>query len=133
MLDKRDQSTNHGPRVQIDGKSTVHGNVVAAGTIQDSFNHVAQSNADNDLKQKLQLLCSQIDDLVKRLPAEKQKEVEQDLSGFVTEVTKDAPRRKWYELSAEGLIDAAKACAGVASPVIATVKQILGLLAPPLS
>jgi hypothetical protein len=119
--------------VQIDGKSTVHGNVVAAGTIQDSFNHVAQSNADNDLKQKLQLLCSQIDDLVKRLPAEKQKEVEQDLSGFVTEVTKDAPRRKWYELSAEGLIDAAKACAGVAPPVIATVKQILGLLAPPLS
>jgi hypothetical protein len=63
-----------------------------------------------------------------RLPEKKRADVAQDLSNLVTEVTKEAPRRKWYELSAEGLIEAAKACAGMASPVIQTVKTVLALL-----
>ena len=68
--------------------------------------------------------------MVKELSNEKQKEVGQDLSSFVAEVTKESPRRKWYELSAEGLIEAAKACAGMASPIIATVQEVLKLLSP---
>jgi hypothetical protein len=126
MIDKRDQSVTHGHRVQVGDHNT--GQVVVATTIQDSFNHISRSNATEKMKKKLELLCSQVQDLMKDLPNEKQKDVGQDLSNFVTEATKESPRRKWYELSSEGLIDAAKACAGMASPVIKTVKEILSLI-----
>ncbi|SFF08576.1 hypothetical protein [Nitrosomonas sp. Nm166] len=128
MIDKRDQSITHGPKVQLGDSNVFHGDFAIATTIQDSFNQIAQSSANDDLKQKLELLCSQVQDLTKMLPAEKQKEMAQDLSSFVAEATKETPRRKWYELNAEGLIEAAKACAGLASPVIATVKEVLALL-----
>ena len=128
MVDKRDQSVTHGHKVQMGNSNLFHGNFVIGTTIQDSFNQIAQSNADEDIKQKLELLCSQVQELIKTLPVEKQKEVTQDLSSFVAETTKETPRRKWYELSGEGLMEAAKACAGLTSPVIATVKDILAFL-----
>lgn len=128
MIDKRDQSVTHGHKVEVGDSNVFRGNFVVGTTIQDSFNQVAKSSANDELRQKLELLCSQVQDLAQNLPAEKQKDVSQDLSSFVAEVTKETPRPKWYELSAEGLLDAAKACAGTASPVIATVKEILALL-----
>ncbi len=130
MVDKRDQSVTHGHRVQI-GDNNAIGSLITASTVQDSFNHVQQSEADAELKVALLRLCAQVDELLKAVPGEKRKEVEQDLSSLVTEATKDAPRKKWYELSASGLVEAAKACAGVASPVISSVKAVLALLAGP--
>ena len=35
----------------------------------------------------------------------------------------------WYELSAEGLVEAATTVAQIGAPIAATVKTILGLLA----
>ena len=129
MIDKRDQSVTHGHRVSTGAGSVIHGNMIVASTIQDSFNTVAQSDAEPTLKAELERLCTQVNQMLAQLPEEKKQETVQDLNSFVTEATKEAPRRKWYELSAEGLIEAAKACAGVASPVISTVQKILTLLA----
>jgi hypothetical protein len=129
MIDKRDQSVTHGHRVSVGAGTTIQGNFIVAAEIHDSFNQVQQSSASQELKEKLGLLCQQIEEMAKLLPEGKQKEVSQDLSSFVAEATKEAPRKKWYELSAEGLIEAAKACAGMASPVIATVKDVVALLA----
>jgi hypothetical protein len=104
-----------------------HGNFVV-GHIQNSFNQISDSNAAPDVRRKLELLCTQVSDMVKNLSEEKQKEISQDLSSFIAEATKPEPRRKWFELSAEGLLAAAKACAGIASPVISTVKEVLALV-----
>jgi len=128
MIDNRDQSVIHGHKVEIGNDNNFNGNFVIASSIQDSFNQVAKAEIEDDLKQKLDLLCTQVQDMVKVMSPEKQKEISQDLSTFVTEATKDKPRRNWYELSANGLIEAAKACAGIASPVISTVKSIITFL-----
>ena len=85
------------------------------GSIQDSFNH-AQQASDKDLRINLESLCKQVEQLSQTMPRDVADQVTQDLSTFVMEVTKEQPRRKWYELSAEGLIEAAKSCAGMASP-----------------
>lgn len=129
MIDKRDQSVTRGHRVSVGPGTTISENLIVATKINDSFNKVQQSSANHELKDKLELLCKQIEEMTKQLPEVKQKEVSQDLSNFVAEATKEAPRKKWYELSAEGLIEAAKACAGIASPVITTVTDIVALLA----
>jgi hypothetical protein len=128
MIDKRDQSVTHGHRVHVGDRNA--GQIVVGTTIQDSFNRAAQSNATDELKKKVELLCSQVQVLSETLPSRKQHEIAQDLSTLVTEATKESPRRPWYELSANGLIEAAKACAGLSSPIIATVKEILSLLSP---
>ncbi len=114
--------------ISIGGGATVHGNTIAGSTIQNSFNTVAQSDTEPALKTELERLCQQVEQMLPQLPEEKKQEAAQDLDSFVKEATKDTPRKKWYELSAEGLIEAATACAGMAAPVTATIKSILALL-----
>ncbi|WP_446011798.1 COR domain-containing protein [Candidatus Electrothrix sp.] len=122
-----DQAAKNDNSVSIHG-STIGGNVISNATIQNSFNTVAQSAAEPALKAELERLCQQVEQMLPELPEEKREEAAQDLDSLVKEATKETPRRKWYELSAEGLIEAAKACAGMATPVTATIKGILALL-----
>ena len=129
MIDKRDQSTTYGHRVKIGNNNS--GNLVLGDAIQHSFNRADELTDNDKLKETLKQLCTQVQELTKSLPPAKQAEVEQDLASLVAEATKETPRQKWYELSADGLIEAAKACAGMASPVISTVKSILALLSAP--
>jgi hypothetical protein len=124
----RGRTIVNGPNVKITGDNVFDGPFVVATTVQDSFNKISQSAASEGVNKRLELLCSYVDDLAKTLSIEKQKEITRDLSNFVDELTKEAPRRKWYELSAEGLVDAAKACAGLASPIVSTVKEVLALV-----
>jgi hypothetical protein len=128
LVDKRDQSVTHGHRVSVGSSATFHGDFVVATSIQDSFNK-AQSASDPALRDLLQNLCKQVEQLLSQIPPETRKSVSQDLSTFVAEASSDKPRRQWYELSANGLIEAAKACAGMASPIVTTVKTVLSLLA----
>lgn len=127
MIDKRDQSITHGHRVELGNNNSVE-NLVVGTTIQDSFNQVNKLAGNDKLKETLELLCTQVQELTKSLTPAKKAEVEQDLASLVAEATKETPRQKWYELSASGLTEAAKACAGIASPVISTVKSVLALL-----
>jgi hypothetical protein len=103
-------------------------NVTAARTIQDSFNRVASSNANPQLRDALQDLHKGVAEMAKKLPAEKQIEVSKDLETLSAEAISQSPRRKWYELSADGLLEAAKAVGEIAAPVVTTVKTVLGLL-----
>lgn len=103
-------------------------NQVAANTITNAFNTVAQSSAPQELKVELEKLNQAVTEMVKALPDEKQREVAQDLKTFTDEATSQSPRRKWYELSAEGLVEAAKAVGEVAIPVVTATKAVLSLL-----
>jgi hypothetical protein len=103
-------------------------NQVAADTISNAFNKVSQSSASEELKVELEKLNKAVTEMVKLLPEEKQREVAQDLKTLTDEATSSSPRKKWYELSAEGLIGAAKAVGEIATPVITTAKAVLALL-----
>ena len=123
------ETSKHDNSVSIQN-SSIGGNVFSNSPIQNSFNTVTQSAAEPNLKAELKRLCQHVEQMLTQLPEEKKQEVVQDLDSFVKEATKEAPRRKWYELSAEGLIEAAKSCAGMAAPVTSAVKSILDLLKP---
>lgn len=129
MVDKLDQSVTHGHRVDVGPGAVISGNFVVATTIADSFKTViAEAKGTSELREELARLCSQMDGLMPALAEDKRTEVKKDMETFVTEATKAEPRRKWYELSAEGLIDAAKACGELALPIIATVQRIVSML-----
>lgn len=128
-IDQRDQSTTYGHRVSVAEGSTFNGDFVIASSIQNSFNKASDARS-SELQSHLEQLCRDVETLARTLPKDTANQLSQDLSTFVSEASKPQPRRKWYELSAEGLIDAAKACAGAASPIIKTVEGIVTLLAP---
>lgn len=104
-------------------------NQVAADTINNSFNKIAKSDAPDELKQHLQKLNEAVKEMIQRLPETQQKQAAQDLQTLTDEALSKEPRRKWYELSAEGLIEAAKTVGEIAGPVITAAQAVLAFLA----
>ncbi|WP_417910826.1 COR domain-containing protein [Candidatus Electronema sp. PJ] len=123
-----DQPAKNDNSVSIQGSTVTSSNIITAPTIQNSFNTVAQSAAEPALKSELERLCQQVEQMLTQLPEEKKGNVTKDLDDLVKETTKKEPEKRRYQFSAEGLIEAAKACAGMTAPVTATVKGILDLL-----
>lgn len=113
------------------GNVTVSGdfNQVTAATIQGSFNKVASSDAGAELREKLNALAVQVANLARQLPPADAEHVSKDLESLTSEALSKAPRQKWYELSADGLLEAAKTVAGMAEPVTQAVKAVLALIA----
>lgn len=111
------------------GDGTVfHGDFVVAKNIEDSFNKAQESQVVDELREKLKELSSLIAKLCEQLPEERAEEVARDLHSFVNEATGKKPRKKWYELSAKGLIEAAKTVVSISGPIVTTVKTVLSLL-----
>lgn len=104
-------------------------NQVAADTINNSFNKIAKSDAPDELKEHLEKLNAAVKEMIQRLPEMQQKQAAQDVQTLTDEALSEKPRRKWYELSAEGLIEAAKTVGEIATPVITAAKAVLAFLA----
>ncbi|TDF84396.1 hypothetical protein [Pseudomonas sp. H9] len=104
-------------------------NVITAETINNSFNKVQASQASSDLKEALKEAITQVVELAKKLPQEQAQTVLKDLDAFTGEATSAKPRKAWYELSAKGILDAAKTVAALAGPVTTAVTAVLALLA----
>ncbi len=103
-------------------------NLVTAQNIQDSFNKAADAPVA-ELKERLQELALEVANLVKQLPPDEAESVSRDLSALSTEAVAKKPRKKWYDLSAEGILEAAKTVAELTGPVSTAVKAVLALLA----
>lgn len=105
-------------------------NQVIARDINNSFNRVQNSeNASDELKEKFAELNKQIEELLPKLSEADQKKVSKNLDILTNEAAEEKPDKKWYELSADGLIEAAKTVAEMSGPIITTVKAILAILA----
>jgi len=118
-----------GEQVIIKGNTIYNGNLVVAKTIQNSFNTLQDSSANDELRAQLEELHTAVGAMAEKLDPKKAEEVARDLESLTKEATAAEPRRKWYEFSGEGLIEAAKAVADVGPKVIALVGTIVKMLA----
>jgi hypothetical protein len=105
-------------------------NLVTATNIQNSFNKAANAGVDAELKEKLKAVAVEVANLAKKLPPEDAEKVSKDLETLTSEAVSKKPRKEWYELSAKGIVEAAKTVAELAAPVTTAVKAVLALLAP---
>jgi hypothetical protein len=104
-------------------------NLVTATNIQNSFNKAANAEVDARVKDRLRELALQVANLANQLPSEDAERVSKDLEALTSEAVSKKPRKEWYELSAKGIIEAAKAVAAMAGPVGVAVKAVIDLLA----
>lgn len=109
--------------------STIHGSVVAAESIQDSFNVIEKAPIKDDLKEQLKQLAQSVQVMVQALPKEQAEEVADDMKRLAEEATKPAPNKKWYSVSIEGLTKAAENLGKVGEPVVKLAAKVLALLA----
>lgn len=106
----------------------ISGDFVVANTIQSSFNKISSSDVSQALKKELKELSEAVAEMCNHLPQDKAREAVRDLETLTNEAVSEKPRRRWYELSAKGLIEAAKVAGQVAAPVIAIVNSLLMIL-----
>ncbi len=113
----------------VEGSNIVSGdNNVTTQRIQDSFNKAEAADIQAELKETLKLLAEAVAAMNKQLPEEQASEVADDLEKLVEEVTKPKPNKKWYSVSIDGLIQAAKNLDELGQPVINLSKKVLSLL-----
>lgn len=104
-------------------------NLVTAANIRNSFNKVASADAKPDLKAKLQELNVQVAELAKRLPEEEAEQVSTDLQTLTSEALSKAPRKSIFDITSQGLLEAAKTVAELTGPIATAVKGVLAILA----
>jgi len=95
-----------------DHSINIGGDVINAQVGQTLINctNMVQQQAPGKKKDLLEQLQKEVDELIKRLPADKRAEapqVAENLEAAIKQATKEKPDRKWYSVSAEGLLEAA--------------------------
>jgi hypothetical protein len=115
--------------IKLGDNNVLHGDLVVAQRIQESFNQVAQSDADAELKRQLQALSTAVAEMATRLPTDEARKAARDLDTLAAEALSPEPRKAWYELAAQGLTQTALQvgeAAGVVTKLVRTVLTLLG-------
>jgi hypothetical protein len=126
---KGDVGYGYKQEIKVGDHATFYGDIVAGDYIRDSYNRAAESDKSEELKELLKELALAVGNLTGELAEEKAKEVADDLETFTKEAVRENPRRKWWELSAEGIKEAAQSVGEVGKTVLDLLARLLPLLA----
>jgi hypothetical protein len=107
-----------------DGTIFHNSNFVVAKKIEDSFNKAASSEVSDELRDLLKELASAVGKMSEELSAEEAEQAARDLETLTAEATSSKPRRQWWQLSIEGLEQAAKNVGKVGVPVLTLAVKI---------
>ncbi len=120
--------------MNIDGHSTnIGGSVINSQVGQTLTNctNMVQQQAPGERKSLLEALNREVQQLLSSLPEDKKDEapqVAENLEMLVKQATSEKPNRKWYSVSAEGLLDAATWAKDFSSKIGGTVLKLGKLL-----
>lgn len=115
--------------IEVGDSAQISAPLVIADSIENSFNALAKSSLSDETKILLEQLLRAVNETNKQANPEMFETAESmalDAESLVKEATSAKPRRKWYEVSIEGLKQAAINLGEVASPVL----EIVGKLSP---
>jgi GTPase SAR1 family protein len=112
---------------KIEG-AIIHGSVVAAESIKDSFNIIEKSNVQDDLKEQLKQLAEAVGAMTKEMPKEQAEKAADYMKRLSEEATKEKPDSEWYSLSIDGLIKAAQNLGKVGDAVIELAGKVRKIL-----
>ena len=117
--------------INIGEGATISAPIVIADTIEKSFNTLAKSEIDDKVKTLLDQLLKAVNEINKKVSGDKSAEAEtmaRDVEALVKEATSSKPRRKWYEVTLDGLKQTATTIGEIAGPVLDIVNKLRPLL-----
>lgn len=93
--------------VTIGNGNTIH-NLVVAEKIENSFNSLQESKASDEVKTLLQQLLTEITNLNGKVPEQVIQTIADEADTLIAESSRETPRKKYYEASLSGILEAAK-------------------------
>lgn len=118
----------HTKTINIGSGSTINAPVTIADHLERSFNTLQQAHDNRELTELMRQLLQQIAQAAEAAPDEVGA-MASDAEVLSKEIASGNPRRKWYELSLQGIKDAAEALGEVGKPILETAGKLLPLLA----
>lgn len=115
----------------VGGNISISAPITIADNIENSFNQLAKADMKDDIKSLLEELLvkiSEVNKIVSLENSEVAQEMARSAEDLVREATSEKPRKKWYELSIEGLKEAAESIGSIADPVLSVVGKIAMIL-----
>ena len=109
-------------------ESTIHGSIVAAKSIKDSFNVIEKANIQDDLKEQLKQLAEAVETMTKKMPKEQAEKAADYMKRLSEEATKEKPNSEWYSVSINGLTKAAQNLGKVGDAVIELAGKVRKIL-----
>ena len=115
--------------VLADRSINIGGNVINSivGQTLTNCTNMVQQQAPGERKDLLEKLTLDVKTLIERLPKAKTDEAPQiveNLEMIVKQATSEKPNRKWYALSAEGLLEAAKWVRDFSADIGGTIQNL---------
>jgi len=114
--------------ITIGNNNTITAPVFIADSIEDSFYTIEASSTDSEIKNLISTLLEQISEVASQTPEKTATDLADNAKSLSGEITREKPRRKRYELSIEGLQEAAGAIGEIGKPIIETTEKLLPLL-----
>lgn len=97
--------------------------------LTDTFDKIdSNSCVQRDLQALLKKLAVDVDKMMEDLPEEQAGQVKCAFQALISQATSKKPERAWWELSVNGLNDAAKALGGVGLSVLKNLDQLVSVL-----
>lgn len=91
---------------------------------------LSQSSAPAEVQELVKTLTKQIEELANKIDPATTQQMGSDVETLSKEIASAKPRRKWYEVSLEGLKEAAEAVGELGKPILQTIKALSPLLLP---
>lgn len=109
------------------------GNIVNVAEYMSNVTNTVNNNlAESDADEQVKTLIKQLSEEIKRVASEadpsQTKKMGKNLEALSKEVASDEPERRWYEVSLEGIKEAAQAVGAIATPIIGIVGKLSALL-----
>jgi len=104
--------------------------------VMQNCTNMIQQQALGEKRQLLDQLKGEVQKLLEELPAAKQEDASQvtdNLELLVKQATASKPNRKWYQVSAEGLLEASKWVKDFSGNIGGTIGQLGKLIWPDFS
>lgn len=132
-ISKKEETVKQEKVIKIGDKASISAPIVIADTIENSFNTLMESTVDDGIKTLLDQLLREVTEVNKEMPQDKVDEAEmmaRDAEALVKEATSSKPRRRWYEVSLDGLKEAAISIGEIAIPILNILSKLRPLLLP---
>jgi hypothetical protein len=112
----------------VEDRINLHHGFLGSIKIKESFNKADSADLSDSLKELLKLLAITVGRMIEPLPKKQAEQVANDLQILINEATSEMPRRKWWELSVQGIKEAAKKNGQDSISVLATLDSIIPIL-----
>lgn len=91
-------------------------------------NNLTESNTTDDIKELIEQLSQEIKKVSLEADPSQIKQMGKNLKALSEEVASDEPDRRWYELSLEGIKEAAQTLGEIAKPVLSITSKLAAIL-----